>query len=280
MTIKITSDSTCDLSKELLERYDISLAPLYIIKNGKVYKDGVDITPGEIFDYVGKTGDFCTTSAVSTFDYIQFFERHAPKYDAVIHITIGSGFSLCNSNANAAAKIFENVHVVDSKNLSAGQGHVVVEAARLAAEGAAPEAILRELERIVDRVETSFLLDQLDYIYKGGRCSLAAALGANILHLRTCVEVSGGMMQVTKKYRGAFENAIYSYVHDKLQGRGDIDPRRIFVTHTAVSRKAVETAIAAIGRAADFKEVIETQAGCTVSCHCGPGTLGVLFLRK
>ncbi len=217
---------------------------------------------------------------MSTFDYIQFFERYASKCDALIHITLGSGFSLCNANANAAAKVFKNVHVIDSKNLSSGQGHVVVEAARLAAEGAAPDAICRELEYVVSRVETSFLLDRLDYIYKGGRCSLAAALGANILHLRTCVEVSGGMMQVTKKYRGAFENAIYSYVRDKLQGRGDIDPQRIFVTHTAVPRKSVETALAAIGRTAYFKEIIETQAGCTISCHCGPGTLGVLFLRK
>jgi len=280
MTIKITSDSTCDLSKELLEKYDISLVPLYIIKNGKVYKDGVDINPGDIFDYVGKTGDYCTTAPVTTFDYIQFFERYAPKYDAVIHITLGSGFSLCNANANAAAKVFGNVFVIDSKNLSSGQGHVVVEAARLAAEGMAPDAIRRTLDDVADRVETSFLIDRLDYIYMGGRCSLAAALGANILHLRTCVEVSGGMMQVTKKYRGAFENAIYSYVRDKLQGRNDIDPRRIFVTHTAVSPKAVKTAIAAIGRAAGFREVIETHAGCTISCHCGPGTLGVLFVRK
>ncbi len=280
MNIKITSDSTCDLTKELLDRYDVALIPLYIMKNGKAYRDGVDITPADIFSYVENSGDFCTTAAVNTFDYIKFFDRFSSKYDAVIHFSIGSGFSVCNMNANAAAKVFNNVFVIDSKNLSSGQGHVVIEAAKLAASGDDPESICKKIINVIERVETSFLIDRLDYIFKGGRCSLATALGASFLHLRTCVEVSGGIMQVTKKYKGTFESCVETYVKDKLEGRPDLDLDRIFITHPAASKAAVNAARTAISKYASFNEVIETKAGCTISCHCGPSTLGVLFIRK
>jgi len=280
MTIKITSDSTCDLSQELLEMFDIEMIPLYIMKNGKAYRDGVDITPADIFSYVEKTGDFCTTAAVNTFDYIRFFERFSTHHDAIIHISLGSGFSVCHVNAIAAAKVFNNVYIVDSKNLSSGQGHITVEAAKMAQAGVDAETIIRKIPDVIGRVETSFLIDRLDYIFKGGRCSLATALGANILHLRTCVEVSGGIMQVTKKYRGAFENCVETYVRDKLEGREDLVLERIFITHPAAPPRAVETARKAIVRYARFNEIIETKAGCTISCHCGPRTLGILFIRK
>ncbi|NLA86948.1 MAG: DegV family protein, partial [Clostridiales bacterium] len=208
MNIKITSDSTCDLTKELLDLYDISMVPLYIIKNGRAHRDGIDITPADIFNYVDSTGDFCTTAAVNTFDYIKFFEGFSSKYDAVIHVNLGSGFSVCHLNAAAAAKVFKNVYVIDSKNLSSGQGHIVIEAAKMAASGDDAETICNKINDVIGRVETSFLIDRLDYIFKGGRCSLAKALGANILHLRTCVELRGGIMQVSKKYRGAFESCV------------------------------------------------------------------------
>lgn len=280
MKIKITSDSTCDLPRELLEHYDIDVIPLYIIKNGKTFRDGVDITPDDIFSYVDATGDFCTTAAVNTFDYIRFFERFSARFDAVVHISLGSGFSVCHSNAKDASRVFSNVYVIDSENLSSGQGHVAVEAAKMAAAGEEPGAICRHLADVTGRVETSFLIDRLDYIFKGGRCSLATALGANILHLRTCVEVSGGIMQVTKKYRGTFERCVESYVKDKLEGRDDIVFDTVFITHPAAPPTALEAARKAIGRYARFREIIETKAGCTVSCHCGPRTLGVLFLQK
>lgn len=280
MKIKITSDSTCDLSNELLDMYDIDVIPLNIIKNGKSFRDGVDISPVDIFKYVDETGDFCTTAAVNTFDYIKYFERYSSKYDAVIHINLGSGFSVCNINANAAAKVFKNVYVIDSKNLSSGQGYVVLEAAKMAAAGDDPETILENIGNVIDRVDTSFLIDRLDYIFKGGRCSLATALGANFLHLRTCVEVKGGNMQVTKKYRGPFDSCVITYVKDKLEGRSDLDLERIFITHPAASKKAVDNARAAIRKYAAFNDIIETKAGCTISCHCGPNTLGILFVRK
>lgn len=280
MNIKITSDSTCDLAKDLLDTYDITMIPLYIMKNGKSYRDGIDITPEEIFSHVEKNGQFCTTAAVSTFDYIKFFERFSSKYDAVLHINLGSGFSVCHVNAQAAAKVFKNVFVVDSKNLSSGQGHVVIEAAKMVSSGLDAETIADKLSDVIGRVETSFLIDRLDYIFKGGRCSLATALGANILHLRTCVEVHNGIMQVTKKYRGTFERCVETYVRDKLNGRCDLMTDRIFITHPAASRRSVETARAVIKQYALFDQVIETKAGCTISCHCGPKTLGILFIRK
>jgi DegV family protein with EDD domain len=280
MNIKITSDSTCDLTAELLDRYDISLIPLYIMKNGKAYRDGVDITPADIFDYVDNSGDFCTTAAVNTFDYITFFKTYSTKYDAVVHINLGSGFSVCHVNAAAAAKVYDNVFVIDSKNLSSGHGHLVIEAAKMAAEGSDAQTICQKIDDLAEKVETSFLIDRLDYIFKGGRCSLATALGANILHLRTCVEVTGGIMQVTKKYRGTFISCVETYVKDKLEGRQDLVLDRIFITHPAASKEAVEVARSTISQCAAFNEIIETKAGCTISCHCGPRTLGVLFIRK
>jgi DegV family protein with EDD domain len=280
MNIKITADSTCDLSKELLEQYDISIIPLYVIKEGKAYRDGVDITPGDIFSHVDAGGAFCTTAAVNTYDYSACFNSLAANYDAIIHINIGSGFSMCHQNACAAAAEFKNVFVVDSQNLSSGQGHIVIEAAKMAKNGMDVDTILTCLEEMTKRIETSFLIDRLDYIYKGGRCSFATALGADILHLRTCVEVSGGKMQVSKKYRGSFESCVGTYVRDRLMGREDLVRERIFITHPAASKAAVDIARAAVKEYGAFDEVIETKAGCTISCHCGPKTLGILFIRK
>ncbi|HHT16110.1 MAG TPA: DegV family protein [Papillibacter sp.] len=280
MTIKITSDSTCDLAPWILRDFDISLIPLYIIKGGHVYRDGVDITPPEIFRHVEKTGEFPSTAAVNPYDYDVHFEKFAAQYGAVIHISIGSGFSMCWQNAAEAAKRYKNVFVFDSKNLSSGQGHLVLEAARMARNGALPDEILKRLYVMRDKVETSFLIDRLDYIFKGGRCSLATAIGANIMHLRTCVEVSGGKMVVKKKYRGSFESAVSSYVRDRLGGRRDLNLSTVFVTHTQAPIAAVQAARNAILQEAEFVRVIETRAGCTVSCHCGPRTLGILFMTE
>jgi DegV family protein with EDD domain len=280
VTVKITSDSTCDLSPALLDKYDISIVPLYIIKDGKAYRDGVDITPEDIFRYVEATGDFCTTAAVNVHDYTAFFRRYASQYETVIHVCLGSDFSLCYANAVEAAKSFKNVIVVDSMNLSSGQGHIVLEAARLSRAGIDADSIVGRLKELAGKVETSFLIDRLDYIFKGGRCSLATALGANILHLRTCVEVISGKMLVTKKYKGSFERSVDAYVRDKLVWRHDLRLDTIFITHPAAPEGAVRAARAAIAQSADFREIVETKAGCTVSCHCGPKTLGVLFVRR
>lgn len=278
--IKILSDSTCDLTPALLQKYDITLTPLTVVKDGKPFRDGVDITPADIFAHVDGGGALCSTSAVSEYEYATFFSRYAPDCDAVVQITIGSGFSACYQNACLAAQGFDNVFVVDSENLSSGQGLLVMEAVRLAEAGQSGEDIARALRELAPKVEASFLVERLDYLYKGGRCSAVAALGANLLGLKPCIEVSGGKMGVCKKYRGSFESAVRQYVRERLEGREDIRPALAFVTHPAAPESVVRAALDTAAQYGSFDQVIETHAGCTVSCHCGPHTLGILFVRK
>lgn len=280
MRVKIISDSTCDLSPELLERYDIAITPLCVIKGGKEFHDGVDITPADIFTHVDGGGELCSTAAVSQFEYTQMFTRYAKEYDEVVQINIGSNFSCCYQNACLAAQEFDNVFVVDSENLSTGQGLLVVSAAKLAQQGVSGIEIAERVRALVPKVEASFLIDRLDYMQKGGRCSTVAALGANLLKLKPCIEVREGKMSVCKKYRGSFEKCIRQYVKERLDGRTDIAGDLAFITHPACQKNVVDAAMEEAARYGAFDEVIETRAGCTVSCHCGPDTLGILFVRK
>ena len=280
MKIKILSDSTCDLSKALVEENDISLIPLTVIKNDEEFKDGVSISPDVIFDHVANGGALCTTSANSVGEYEEWFATYANDYDGIILINIGSGFSSCYQNACIAAADFPNVRVVDSMNLSTGQGLVVLEAARLAKDATDLDALADALRDFTTRVESSFLLSRLDYMVKGGRCSSAAALGANLLNLKPCIEVKNGKMSVVKKYRGNFEKCLPMYAKDRLADREDVDRNILFVTKTPVSDDAYAAVMDAVNQYGNFSTVYETNAGCTVSCHCGPGTLGLLFVRK
>ena len=280
MKIKIISDSTCDLSKELLEANNVTLVPLTVIKNDEQFKDGVSITPDVIFEHVANGGSLCTTSANSVGEYADWFEKFAGDYDGVIHINIGSGFSSCYQNACLAAEDFPNVRVVDSMNLSTGQGLVVLEACRLAKDANDLDALADAIRAYTERVEASFLLSRLEYMVKGGRCSSAAALGANLLNLKPCIEVKNGKMAVVKKYRGNFEKCLPMYVKDRLADREDVDRGTLFITKTPVSEEAYSAVMTAVNQYGNFSTVYETTAGCTVSCHCGPGTLGVLFVRK
>ena len=280
MNIKILSDSTCDLSADLLQQHDITLVPLTVIKDGKEYKDGVTITPAEIFAHVAAGGDLCSTSANSVGEYEDKFHEFADKYDGILHINIGSGFSSCYQNASIAASDFENVKVVDSMNLSTGQGLVVLEACRLAKECSSLEELHEKVQAFAEKVEASFLVDKLTYLVKGGRCSSAAALGANLLNLKPCIDVKDGKMGVSKKYRGKYGKCLASYVQERLADREDIRRDILFVTKTSVEDDEYEAVMEAVRLYGNFETVYETTAGCTVSCHCGPGTLGVLFVRK
>ena len=280
MNIKITADSTCDLSAELLEKYDISLMPLTVIKNNQAYADGISITPAEIFAHVAAGGDLCSTTAGSVGDYIDIFEKYADSYDAVIHISLSSELSSSYQNACLAAEEFSNVVVIDSQNLSTGQGLVVLKACELAETCTSLDALKAELDAFTPKVESSFLLDQLKYMVKGGRCSSAAALGANLLNLKPCIEVKDGKMSVVKKYRGNYAKCLASYVKERLADRDDLERDTLFVTRTPVTGECLEAVESAVNDFADFKNIYWTHAGCTVSCHCGPGTLGVLFVRK
>ena len=281
MNIKIISDSTCDLSPELLAKYNVSLVPLTVIKADEQFKDGVNITPADIFAHVANGGQLCTTAANSLGEYMDEFAKYASKYDGVIHINISAEFSSCYQNACLAAQEFDNVRVVDSRNLSTGQGLVVLKAWELAQELDNLDEIVARLNEFTGKVEASFLLSQLAYMVKGGRCSSAAALGANLLNLKPCIEVKNGKMSVVKKYRGNFDKSLVAYVKDRLTGREEeLDHTHLFVTKTPVSDECYKGVMDAVNSLSYFVNVYETDAGCTVSCHCGPGTLGVLFVRK
>ena len=280
MKIKILSDSTCDLSAEILEKYNITLAPLTVVKDGQSYQDGVTITTDEIFAHVAAGGGLCSTAAINMAEYIDFFQKFASDYDAVIHVNISSEFSSCHQNARLAASEFDNVRAIDSRNLSTGQGLVVLEACRLAETCDDLDEIERQLIAFTGKVEASFLLDRLDYMVKGGRCSTVAALGANLLSLKPCIEVKDGKMSVVKKYRGNYAKCLSSYVKDRLSNRDDLECSTLFVTHTPVSDECLQAVTEAVDSCEKFETVYWTDAGCTVSCHCGPGTLGVLFVRK
>ena len=280
MNIKILSDSTCDLPQEVLEKYNITMIPLSVIKDGVAYTDGVNITPADIFNHVANGGDLCSTAALNIGEYTEQFSKYVNEYEGVIHINISAEFSSCYQNACLAAQEFENVRVIDSRNLSTGQGLVVLKACELAKECNNLDEIAEKLRAFTEKVEASFLLDRLEYMVKGGRCSAAAALGANLLNLKPCIEVKNGKMAVVKKYRGNYAKCLANYVKDRLANREDVDKGTLFVTRTPVTDECLSAVKEAVATYNDFETTYWNEAGCTVSCHCGPGTLGVLFVRK
>ena len=280
MKIKIISDSTCDLSGQLLAEHDITLTPLTVVKGDEQFKDGVTITPAEIFDHVAAGGALCSTAAVSIGEYQDVFQRFHDDYDGIILVTIGAGFSACYQNATLAAEDYPKVRVIDSQNLTTGQGLVVLKACELAKTATDLDALAAELTAYTEKVESSFLVEKLEYLVKGGRCSSAAALGANLLNLKPCIEVKDGKMAVGKKYRGNYTKCLANYVKERLEGRTDLDRTAIFITHTVISDEACSAVREAIAECGHFENIYETDAGCTVSCHCGPGTLGILFVRN
>ena len=280
MTYQILADSTCDLSPEQLERYNIRLTPLYVRLGDRDYRDGVDIHPDDIYAHVAAGGALASTAAVNMADYVRVFSEYSRRVDFVIQVCISADFSSCYQNACLAAADYPNVYVVDSRNLSTGHGLVVLEAVRLAESGMPPEEIVAQLNEVTARVRASFILDRLDYMKKGGRCSSVAILGANLLRLRPCIAVTDGKMGVEKKFRGSFEKCVRDYVTDRLAGRTDLDLRRVFITHSGVDDEIVRIARETIRSLQPFEEICVTRAGCTVSSHCGPGTIGVLFIEN
>jgi DegV family protein with EDD domain len=282
---KIISDSTCDLSPEIIEKYDITLTPLFIISgtgdSEQEFRDKVDIFPADLFRMAEEEKKSMRTAAVNVFDYEKVFGEYSDKYESVIQINIGQGFSACNQNALIAAEDFGNVYVVDSRNLSTGSGYLVHEAAIMAKDGKSAEEIVAYLESARLNMNASFVIDRLDYLHKGGRCSLAKLIASRILNIKPCIEVADGLMRVGAKYTGKFESALERYVKDRLDGKTDIiDLKRIYITHTTCTPEIIGTVRREISKYAEFEEVIETKAGCTISNHCGPNTLGILFMQK
>ena len=276
--VKICADSVCDLSEELKKRYDISVAPLYVRCGEITMRDGVEITQKDVFAHYRSTGKLCATAAVNIEDFTEFFKEKLEGYDELVIITISSDFSSTYQNACIAAEDFPNVRVVDSRNLSTGEGLVTVAAAKLAAQGLSAGEIVEKLGDVIPRVDASFFVANVEYLHKGGRCSSIAALGANLLKLRPCIEVQEGKMKVVKKYRGSIEKTIVDYAKDRLTDV-EVEDDLIFITHTTSEKNTAQTA-EEIKKYKQFKEIAVTDAGCTVACHCGEDTLGILFIRK
>lgn len=278
--VKITCDSTCDLPQALYAKYDVDVAPLAVALGEELHRDGVDISATQLFDYVKKSGVLPKTSAVSTGEYLDLFGKYVNEGRTVIHISLSSNLSASHQNAVLAAEELGNVYVIDSRNLSTGSGHLVIEAAEMAAQGLDAAAIAARLNEMKERVDASFVLQTLEYLQKGGRCSSVTALGARALQLRPEIRVADGGMGVGKKYRGSMEKSVLDYVRGRLEGRDDVDTHRIFVTHSPMDQAVVDKAIALVKELHPFEEVIETSAGCTICSHCGPNCLGVLFFKK
>ena len=278
--IRITGDSTIDLSKEIIEKYDIKIQSLYVNLGEDSYKDGVSITPEDIYAYVDKTGTLPKSAAPSVGDYVDFFEEVKKDAEAVIHFSIGSSLSSSHNNARLAATEFDNVYVIDTENLSTGSALLVLEACEMAQSGMEAEKIVEEIKALVPKVDASFIVNQLDYLAKGGRCSGLVALGANVLKLRPTLIVKDGKIEVGKKYRGPYDTCVKQYVEDRLADIDSVRKHRIFVTNTACDESTVDVAWKTVESSADFEEILHTVAGSTITTHCGPKTLGVLFIRK
>lgn len=278
--IKITCDSTCDLSEELLSRYDISVCPLSVVMGDKAYRDGIDAKPDDIYAYYAETGKLAKSAAVNIPEYEDFFNEHKEDDTDIIHFCISSEMSTTYNNARLAAASVGNVYVIDSANLSTGSGLLALKACDMREQGMSTNDIVAAIEELKPKVDASFVIDSLLYLYKGGRCSGVAALGANLLKLKPCIEVKNGAMGVGKKYRGKFEAVLKDYAAERLDDADNIDMHRVFITHAGCDEKIVNEVAELVKKTMPFEEVLVTRAGCTVSTHCGRNTLGVLFIRK
>jgi len=279
MKITIAVDSTCDLSQEIIKENDIKIMPLYVNLGDESLKDGIDIVPKDIFDYVEKTGQLPKTSAIPIGEFLDAFEEMKKDSDALIYFSISSGFSSSYQNACLAAEELENVYVIDTKNLSTGEGLIVLKACGMAKAGAEPEEIVKAMNELTEKVDASFVIEKLDFLHKGGRCSAIAHLGANLLNIKPCIEVIDGKMGVGKKYRGKYVAILEKYIADRLADV-QVDDEFAFFTHSESDPEYIKIGYEAVINSGKFKKVYKTEAGCTITTHCGKNTMGVLFIKK
>ena len=279
MKVRMTADSTCDLSPELLRKYDIAMAPLSVIIDGEVFHDGVDVTPRDVFR-ASDAGKTVRTAAVNTYEYKEFFNEQLKNCDQLVHVCISSDFSSCYADACEAATEFDNVSIVDSRSLTTGTGILALEGVEMAEKGMDGEAIAQALRAKTGLVDASFIVKTVEYLRRGGRCSGLEALGAKLLHIHPSIVVQDGKMHPGEKYRGRYEHYLKHYIEDTLANDKTIDFRRVFLTHSPSEEGLVRFAIDTVKSYGLFQEVLETMAGCTVCTHCGPDTLGIVFLRK
>ena len=279
--VVITTDSHADLSAELESRYDIRVLPLYVNLGGKSYRDGIDITTPDIFRHYNETGELPTTSAIPIGDYEAFFKSFIDEGKKVVHFSLSSEISSTHQNARLAAEGMDGVYVIDSRHLSSGIALQVIRACEMRDEGMSAEDIAKAAVDLNKKTCTSFVLDKLEYMKKGGRCSTVAALGANLLSIRPCIEMKDGKLGVARKYRGKILDVKKKYIEDELSAhKDDADLSRIFLTSSSASDAEVKEFTALIKSILPFKEVLIGCAGCTIASHCGPGCMGILFMTN
>lgn len=281
--IKIISDSTCDLSKDLLEKYDISIIPLHIHLGEREYGDGVDISPDDIYKWSDENKTTPKTSAASIQEVVEVIEPFVQEGKEIICFSISSGMSASGNVMRLAAEELEaedKVFVIDSANLSTGIGLLIIEAAQMVQAGKNAKEVVAEIEKLKPLVRASFVVDTLTYLYRGGRCSAVAAMAGGMLKLHPRIVVENGKMDAGKKYRGSIKNVILSYAKDMEEELKNAKPERVFITHSGCAPEIVQEVRSYLEGLNVFEEIWETRAGGVISSHCGPGTLGVLFISK
>lgn len=279
--IRIIADSTCDLSKELIEKYNIQILPLYLHMGEKEYRDGMDITPDEIYEWSDEYNVTPQTSAPSIEDAIAVFEPYKNSGDDVIAFAISGNISASAQVMRLAAENIEydeHIFVIDSKNLSTGIGLLIIETAKMIEEGKNISGIVRHIEALKNYVRSSFVVDTLKYLHRGGRCSATSSLVGGVFKIKPKIVVEAGKMIAQKKYRGTLPKVIISYVKDMEGELKKAKKDRIFITHSGCDESIIEGVRNYIDSLNHFEEILITRAGSIISSHCGPGTLGVLFI--
>ena len=280
MKIRITADSTCDLSKQLVEQYNVAISPLHVSLGADDFHDGVTIVPEDIYNFYATNKQLPKSGACSAVEYEEFFQKQLDDgYEAVIHFNLSSEMSASHNNAVTAAQNLQNVYVVDSRNLSTGTGLLVLYACDLANEGFAPEEIVKKVSARLDAVRASFIIDTLEYLHKGGRCTTLVYYAANLMSLKPTIEVKGGKMGVGSKFIGRFPRCVGKYADLVKSQCTSPDKKRCFVTHTQMDDELVQSVIEKVKSWGYFDEVLETTAGCTITTHCGPNTIGILYIN-
>ena len=283
MSVKIIADSTCDLSEELLKKYHISILPLHIVLGENEYKDGFEISPEEIYQWSDANKEAPKTSAASIADAIDLYKTSLEHYDEIVCFSISGQMSTTVNVMRMAAEELdaeERIHIIDSENLSTGSGLLVIESAIMAAEGKSAKEIVEKIEHLKPLVRSSFIVDTLTYLHRGGRCSGVAALAGGALKLHPKIVVEIGGMKPDKKYRGKMNSAILSYVKDLEPQLKNAKVDRVFITHSGCDAELIQTIYQSLEDLNYFKEILITRAGGVISSHCGPGTLGILFIEN
>lgn len=277
MNIKISMESTCDLTEELIKQNNFSIIPYSIILGEEVITDNQQ-SQNQIFEYVKRTNKLPKTSAINVMQYEHYFAELSKEFDAVIHITLSGELTSSVANAIAASQQFNNVFVVDSKSLSTGISLLALYAKNLISEGLTAQEIVKKINAKVNKVQASFIVERLDYLYKGGRCNAISLLGANLLKIRPQIVLENGKMKPAKKYRGKMDKVIADYCQDVL-AENNADKSVAFITYTTATQDMIDNAKSALKKA-NFKTIYETRAGGTITSHCGENVLGILFLNK